>query len=64
MFSIIVKENLIFIKDSQILVYDSIEEYLDDYKWQIKRLNYIENVRQKVYERMITERKRIASAES
>ena len=27
---------------------------------QIKRLNYIEEVRQKVYERMITERKRIA----
>ena len=32
-------------------------EFLD--MW-IKRLNYIEEVRQKVYERMISERKRIA----
>ena len=37
-FSIIVTENPVFIKDNQVLVYDSIEQYLDDYKWQIKRL--------------------------
>lgn len=37
-FSIIVTENLVFIKDGQVLVYDSIEQYLEDYKWQIIRL--------------------------
>lgn len=37
-FSIIVTENPVFIKDSQVLVYENIEQYLDDYKWQLKRL--------------------------
>lgn len=39
-FSIIVTEKPIFIKDDQVLVYDTVEEYLDDYKWQILRLRY------------------------
>lgn len=39
-FSVIVSENVIFVKNEQILVYDAVEEYLDDYKWQLKRLNY------------------------
>jgi len=37
-FSIIVTENPVFIKDGQVLTYDSIEQYLEDYKWQIVRL--------------------------
>jgi DNA gyrase/topoisomerase IV subunit A len=37
-FSIIVTENLVFIKDGQVLTYDSVEQYLEDYKWQIVRL--------------------------
>lgn len=37
-FSIIVTENPVFIKDGQVLTYDSIEQYLEDYKWQIARL--------------------------
>jgi DNA gyrase/topoisomerase IV subunit A len=37
-FSIIVTENPIFIKDGQVLTYDSIEQYLEDYKWQVVRL--------------------------
>ncbi|MCK9446588.1 hypothetical protein M0Q50_06980 [bacterium] len=40
MFSIIVTESIIFIKDGNVLIYDSIEQYLDDYKWQIIRLKY------------------------
>lgn len=39
-FSIVVTENPVFIKDGQVLVYDSIEQYLEDYKWQIARLKY------------------------
>lgn len=39
-FSIIVTEKPVFIKDRQVLVYNKVEEYLDDYKWQIKRLKY------------------------
>jgi len=39
-FSIVVTENLVFVKDGQVLVYDSIEQYLEDYKWQVARLNY------------------------
>jgi hypothetical protein len=39
-FSIIVTENLVFIKNGQVLVYDSVEQYLEDYKWQIVRLKY------------------------
>ena len=39
-FSIIVREDPVFVKDGQVLVYDSVEQYLDDYKWQIKRLKY------------------------
>jgi hypothetical protein len=37
-FSILVTENPVFIKDGQVLTYDSIEQYLEDYKWQIVRL--------------------------
>jgi DNA gyrase/topoisomerase IV subunit A len=39
-FSIVVTENPVFIKDGQVLVYNSIEEYLTDYKWQVLRLNF------------------------
>ena len=39
-FSIIVSETPIFIKDYKVLVYDRIEDYLDDYKWQLLRLDY------------------------
>jgi len=39
-FSIIVTENPVFIKDNQVLVYEKVEEYLDDYLWQIKRLAF------------------------
>ena len=37
-FSIIVTENPVYIKDSQVLTYDSVEQYLEDYKWQVVRL--------------------------
>lgn len=37
-FSIIVTETLVFVKDGTVLTYDSIEQYLEDYKWQVKRL--------------------------
>jgi DNA gyrase/topoisomerase IV, subunit A len=37
-FSIIVTETPVFVKDGQVLTYDSIEQYLEDYKWQIVRL--------------------------
>lgn len=37
-FSIIVTENPVFIKEGTVLVYNSVEEYLEDYKWQIVRL--------------------------
>lgn len=37
-FSIIVSENIVFVKDDQVLVYDTVEEYLEDFKWQRKRL--------------------------
>ena len=40
MFSIVVTETPVFIKDDQVLVYESVEEYLKDYKWQVKRLAY------------------------
>jgi topoisomerase-4 subunit A len=39
-FSIIVTETPVFIKDNQVLVYDRIEEYLDDFKWQLLRLDF------------------------
>jgi len=39
-FSIVVTENPVFIKDGQVLVYDSIEQYLEDYKWQVLRLDF------------------------
>jgi topoisomerase IV subunit A len=39
-FSIIVTETPVFIKDGQVLVYDKVEEYLDDYKWQLLRLDF------------------------
>ena len=39
-FSIIVTENPVFIKDGQVLVYQNIEQYLTDFKWQLLRLDY------------------------
>lgn len=39
-FSIIVTESPVFIKDKEVLVYDNIEQYLEDYKWQIIRLRH------------------------
>jgi len=42
-FSIIVTESLVFIKEGQVLVYDSVEEYLIDYKWQISKLKFKNN---------------------
>jgi hypothetical protein len=38
-FSVLVTETPVFIKDGHVLVYDMVEEYLDDYKWQLLRLN-------------------------
>jgi len=38
-FSMLVTETPVFIKDGQVLVYSKIEEYLDDYRWQILRLD-------------------------
>jgi len=37
-FSIIVTESPVFVKDGNVLTYDSIEQYLEDYKWQVVRL--------------------------
>ena len=37
-FSIIVTENPVFVKDGTVITYDSIEQYLEDYRWQVKRL--------------------------
>jgi len=37
-FSILVNENPVFIKDGQVIVYESIEQYLEDYKYQVERL--------------------------
>jgi len=51
-FSIVVTENPVFIKDEQVLVYTTIEEYLKDYKWQLKRLDY----KHKEYERNFLDR--------
>ena len=39
-FSIVVTENPVFIKDGQVLVYDTIEQYLTDFKWQRLRLDF------------------------
>jgi len=39
-FSVIVKESITFVKDGKVLVYKEIEDYLDDYKWCLKRLEY------------------------
>jgi len=49
-FSIIVTESPVFIKDDQVLVYDSVEQYLEDYKWQLKRIAYYNSL----YERNFT----------
>lgn len=43
-FSVIVVEKPVFIKNGQVLVYDSVEDYLEDYKWQIKRLYYFNSL--------------------
>lgn len=37
-FSVIVTEGPVFVKDGNVLTYDSVEQYLDDYKWQVVRL--------------------------
>lgn len=37
-FSIIVTESPVFVKDGNVLTYDSVEQYLEDYKWQVLRL--------------------------
>lgn len=37
-FSVIVTESPVFIKDNQVLVYDTVEQYLQDYKYQVKHL--------------------------
>lgn len=39
-FSVIVKETPIFVKDDKVLVYDNVEQYLEDFKWQLKKLRY------------------------
>lgn len=39
-FSLIVAEKPVFIKDDQVLVYENVEQYLDDYLWQLKRLDF------------------------
>jgi len=39
-FSIIVNESPVFIKDNKVLVYNTVEEYLNDYKWQLIKLDY------------------------
>lgn len=39
-FSIIVTESPVFVKDGTVLTYDSIEQYLEDYKWQVVRLKF------------------------
>lgn len=39
-FSMIVVENIVFIKDGQVLVYNNIEQYLEDYKWQLLNLDH------------------------
>lgn len=39
-FSVIVTENIVFIKDSKVIEYDNIQQYLDDWKWQKARLDY------------------------
>lgn len=38
-FSVIVTETPVFIKDEHVLVYDRVEDYLEDYKWQLLRLD-------------------------
>ena len=38
-FSVIVTETPVFIKDGNVLVYNKVEEYLDDYQWQLLRLD-------------------------
>jgi len=43
-FSVIVTENPVFVKDGQVLVYESVEQYLDDYRWQLKRIKYHDNL--------------------
>jgi hypothetical protein len=46
-FSIIVTENPVFVKDEKVLVYDSVEQYLTDYVWQVKRLAYNKSLYEK-----------------
>lgn len=48
-FSILVSEIPVFIKNGQVLVYDSVEQYLDDYKWQLKRLEYKKSLYERNY---------------
>jgi hypothetical protein len=37
-FSIMVTESPVFVKDGTVITYDSIEQYLEDYRWQVSRL--------------------------
>jgi hypothetical protein len=37
-FAVIVTETPVFVKDGTVLTYDSIEQYLEDYRWQVVRL--------------------------
>lgn len=39
-FSVIVTENIVFVKDGKVLEYDSIKDYLIDWRWQLARLHY------------------------
>lgn len=37
-FSIMVTESPVFVKDGTVITYDSVEQYLEDYRWQVARL--------------------------
>lgn len=39
-FSVIVTENIVFVKDGKVLEYDCIKDYLTDWRWQQARLNH------------------------
>jgi len=42
-FSVIVNENPVFIKNNQVIVYKNVNQYLEDFKWQIIKLNYYDS---------------------
>lgn len=39
-FSVVVNEIILFVKDGKVLEYDSIKDYLTDWKWQLNQLKY------------------------